>query len=145
MLGGVRSSSKEGASNRLRVLLDTSALLLIYDGIDIFNAIEDLLERKPEFMTLDSVINELNKLSSKSGSKRGLAARFILNKGLLNKVDVIESGQPNLLPDEAIINYVKKDPEVIVVTLDKELRKKLKAVGVKTLTWWLGRRKFAGG
>lgn len=145
MSGGVRSSSKERTDNNLRVLLDTSVLLLIYDGIDVFSAVEDVLERKPKFITLDAVINELNKLSSKPGSRRGLAARFILNKGLLNKVNIVRSGQPNLLPDEAIVDYVKRNPEVIVVTLDKELRRKLKALGGKTLTWWLSRRRFAKG
>ena len=131
--------------NRLRVLLDTSVLLLIYEGIDIFSGIEDFLERGLEFETLDSVINELKRLSNKPGSRKGLAARFILSEGVLNKVTVIKTGNPGLLPDEAIVNYVRRSPEIVVVTLDKELRRKLKALGVKTLTWWLGRKRFAEG
>jgi rRNA-processing protein FCF1 len=50
---------------RVQVLLDTSALLLFYEGINVFDELERTLETNLSFITLDAVINELKKLSKK--------------------------------------------------------------------------------
>jgi len=132
-----------GIEKGFKVLLDTSAFLLIINGVDVFSEVEKILGNKPEFITLDAVVNELIKLASRAGSRRGTAARLALSRSL-RRVGIVETGRPEELPDRVIVEYALRNPEVVVVTLDRDLRNRLRSLGIRTLTWWSSRKRFTG-
>ncbi len=93
-------------------LLDTNFILTcIKQKIDFF---EELKFMGFEIIIPDKVIDELKKLKQTSILK-------LLEKNNLRKI--VLTGK-NV--DNAIINYVNKNPDIFVATLDKELQRKLK-------------------
>ena len=94
------------------VLLDTNFILTcIKQKIDFF---EELRFMGFEIIIPDRVIDELKKL------KQTLALK-LLEKNNFKKIILIGKDV-----DNSIINYAKKNPEIIIATLDKELSNKLK-------------------
>ena len=93
-------------------LLDTNFILsCIKQKIDFF---EELYLRGYQIIIPDKVIDELKKLKQTSALK-------LLEKN--NFKEIILAGKNT---DNSIINYAKKNPEILVATLDKELNNKLK-------------------
>jgi len=93
-------------------LLDTNFILTcIKQKIDFF---EELRFMGFEIIIPDRVIDELKKL------KQTLALK-LLEKNNFKKIILIGKDV-----DNSIINYAKKNPEILVATLDKELSNKLK-------------------
>ena len=93
-------------------LLDTNFILIcIKQKIDFF---EELKFMGFEVIIQDKVIDELKKLKQTSALK-------LLEKN--NFKEIILAGKNT---DNSIINYAKKNPEILVATLDKELNNKLK-------------------
>ena len=130
-------------SIKFRLLLDTSAFLLIFEGVDIFEKLEDFLKEPVEFYTLQRVVDELKQLSQRFGSRRGRAARLALTTSM-GKVKVIPFKARGPV-DDAIIDFLSAHPEYILVTLDADLRRRAKEIGVRTITWWAGKRRFSKG
>ncbi len=95
-----------------RVILDTSFILTsTKQKIDFF---EDIKLMGLQISIPNKVVRELE------GLKAALALR-ILKK---NKFKLIKIRGKNT--DRAIINYAKANPEIIVATLDKEIKTKIK-------------------
>jgi len=93
-------------------LLDTNFIITcIKQKIDFF---EELRFMGFEIIIPDRVIDELKKL------KQTLALK-LLEKNNFKKIILIGRDV-----DNSIINYAKKNPEIIIATLDKELSNKLK-------------------
>jgi len=93
-------------------LLDTNFIITcIKQKIDFF---EELRFMGFEIIIPDRVIDELKKL------KQTLALK-LLEKNNFKKIILIGKDV-----DNSIINYAKKNPEILVATLDKELSNKLK-------------------
>ncbi len=128
-----------------KVLLDTSALLLATEGIDFLDELNKALEcDKIELYTLQEVIEELKNIASSKASRKSPAATIALDYILRSgKINVITSNVRFHTADEAIIDFTKLNKDFIVVTLDRKLRKTLKSMDVKVLTWWYCRRKFS--
>lgn len=119
-----------------KVILDTNFLTLPHQfKIDIFSEIDRIMEENYELFTLDSVIDELNKLSESKG-KDAVAAKIGLE--LINKknIKIIKTREKNV--DKAIISISNKD--TIIATNDKILRKKLNDKNIKTI--YLRSKKF---
>ena len=94
------------------VLLDTNFILIcIKQKIDFF---EELRFMGFETIIPDGVIDELKKLKQTSALK-------LLEKNNFRKITLTGKNT-----DNSIINYAKKNPEILVATLDKELNNKLK-------------------
>jgi len=127
-----------------KILLDTSALLLFFEGVDVLDKLWHALQEPMEFYTLDTVIEELRELAKSPGSRRGRAARTVLTY-VISKLKVIETHGKYQTADDAIVEFTKKHPEFIVVTLDEELRSRLKELNAKVLTWWASRKRFSKG
>ncbi len=127
------------------VLVDTNVLLMIYEGIDVFESIEELIGGKCTFLVPHSVINELMKLSIKTGP-RGRAARVALQYLSLrgSQVRIIKVGSESYSrADDEILRLVKEGlHDVVVATNDEELKSTLKNLGVPVITWWFSKRKF---
>ncbi len=142
MSAGARSSGTK--VGKFKLLLDTSAFLLFFEGVDVFDKLWDALKEPIEFYTLDKVVEELKNLAKSRGSKKGRAASLVLSK-VIHKVKIIPAGGDYSTADDAIVDFVRHNPEFIVVTLDEELKKRLKELDAKVLTWWAGRHRFSRG
>jgi len=127
-----------------KVLLDTSVLLLFFEGIDVLDKLWYALQEPMEFYTLDKVVEELRELAKSPGSRRGRAARIVLTH-VLSKLRILETNSKYRTADDAIVEFIRQHPEFIVVTLDEELRSRLKEINAKVLTWWMSRKRFSRG
>jgi len=127
--------------SKCKVLLDTSVVLLVYDGIDPIELIDDVLNMKCDYFIPDIVIDELIRLASRDIGIRSRAARLALQY-LRDRVKIIHTTRRYETADEFFKEYAANNPSIIIVTNDDELKKELKSKGIKVLTWWLSKRKF---
>ncbi len=119
----------------MKVLLDTNALTIPYQfRIDIFQEIEKQIP-KPEYVTLESVVKELERIDDKKASK--MAKQLIKAYGI--KI-VREKGKT----DDALLRYAKKE-NAVLFTNDKELRVRAKKAEVKTAYMRQKKRIFVEG
>jgi len=103
-----------------QALLDTNFILTcIKQKIDFF---EDLQFRGIQILIPEQVINELKKLSSKKGTASSISefALKFLRPNTFKTVDL-----KNNHVDEAIMDFAKENPAVIIATLDKDLKFKV--------------------
>lgn len=131
-------------SKECMVILDSSSLLQVYDGLDVIDLLSDVLGRC-EFFVLDSIIGELINLSTTEGFK-GRAASLALHYIRLRGIKVINTVFKGLPADLSLIRFFKSDPSLrnkyVVATNDVELRSKLLKLGVKVVTWWPGKHRY---
>jgi len=112
------------------VLLDTNFLTIPSKfHIDIFSEIEDIV-LKPEFTTIEQVIDELKKIRGKKAGKLALE----LVKKFKVKI-VYEEGKT----DDALIKYAL-EKKAVIATNDKELRKK--CIGKKIPVIFMRKKKI---
>lgn len=113
------------------ILLDANFLLLPHKNkIDVFEEIPKLLDEKHEYVTLESIVGELVKLSD-GASDDAAAAKTALKLIKAKEVKVAESAGEG---DAAIRDYAMKHENTVVCTNDRELKRELKARGVKTIS-----------
>lgn len=121
----------------MRLVLDTNALLLFAQGIDLFDAVREFMQEPYALLILDSVEEELRGLASGGGAD-ARAAKLAL-------ILVEQSRQAQTQPlkkvrgsgdyaDDAIVAIAEDDEQVGVVTLDKALQRRLLDKGVRVLT-----------
>ncbi len=110
------------------VLLDTSFLLsALKFRVDIYDEIERVIPEKHEIATLDRVTSELEGLARGKGSDPCLALELVSIK----KVSIYKGKR---IPcDEALLEFAR-EKRAIICTQDRELRKKAKAQGLRTIT-----------
>jgi len=112
----------------VQVLIDSSVLIAGPQyKIDVLKQLKVLIEGEKEFITLSTVKRELERLSEKD-SVRGLNARIALKTLSFLKVVEVEEGSV----DDSIVEYAEKN-KCIVCTDDRELKRRLKKAGVKTV------------
>jgi len=112
-----------------RIILDTNFLTIPYQfNIDIFEEIDRVVEGDYELTTLDSVIEELKKLTKTRG-KEATAAKVALTLIKEKNVKVIKTGEKNV----DIKIYRMADKNTIIATNDRILRRRLKNKNVKVL------------
>lgn len=113
------------------ILLDTNFLMLPHKNrMDVFSEIPRLFAEKHELITLRSVLGELGMISTGSGDDAA-AAKTALRLIESNKVRVVESEGST---DKAIEDYAKKRSNIVVCTNDRELKRRIKALGRKTVS-----------
>lgn len=111
------------------ILLDTSFLMSVMQGkIDIMPELRKF--GKPKLFVLDLVIKELESLSS-AGGQDGTAARLALTFLKREAVEVIEAGKGHT--DRKIVEY-SMDRDMVVCTIDKELKDRLLMGGMEVIT-----------
>lgn len=113
---------------RMLVLLDTNLLLVPHQfGVDVFSEVERLVPEEHEVVTLSNVIEELRNLvdSSKDGVAAGVGLQLVQDKG----VRIIPSTG---VVDDCIIEYASGN-DVVVGTNDRQLKGRLRSVGVQVL------------
>ncbi|MFH1325307.1 MAG: PIN domain-containing protein [archaeon] len=95
-----------------KILLDTSFILsCIKQKIDFFDELE---MHGMKILIPDKVIKEI----------KGLKKESALNILKANKFQKIELKGRNT--DKAIINFANKNPEIIIATLDREIKTRIK-------------------
>jgi rRNA-processing protein FCF1 len=112
------------------VLLDANALLVpVQFGIDIFEEIGRIVGGF-EPLTLDSVLEELDRLSRGKG-RDAIAAR--VGRSLCERCRVLKTSAPAVPVDEQLVLYAKEHG-CIVVTNDRQLRTTLLEQGIDVIT-----------
>jgi len=125
-----------------KVLCDTNFLLIpIRFGVDILAETTEAVNDIVEFYVSSKVVEEIKLLISnaKPGLEREL--RFALN--MANRFIIIEDDS-SLSVDDSLIQLAEKN-NMILGTVDKELRKKAKKSGVKVVFLRQGRRLLLDG
>ena len=98
-----------------KVLLDTSFILsAIRNKIDFLDGIKNL--------GLIPIISKQVLIEIKGLAKSKTESELALK--ILRKVKIIDLKTKNT--DKGIINYAKKNPKLIIATLDREIKKKIK-------------------
>ena len=124
------AADRHGRSGRVRVLLDTNALLIPAQfGIDLYT---ELLGIFGDFepITLEEVVDELTGLARGRG-RDAAAARVGL--ALARRSTIVPSGSSAESVDERILEYARQEG-CVVVTNDRELRKALLREGVDVVS-----------
>jgi len=108
-----------------KILLDTNFLIDVVRYKIDFDEIGELAGGK--LTVVKPVLNELKKIAAAGSKERGFAgvALMVLKR---KNVEIIETGERRA--DEAIFSMAEKN---IVATNDIELRKRLKALGIKII------------
>lgn len=107
-----------------KVLLDTNFILSgIRKKIDFF---EDIKFMGLKIIIPNQAINEIKRISESKKKLRfreeAKLALALLEKNEFEKIDL-----ENNYVDKGIINFIEKNPDCIVATLDAELKKKVKS------------------
>ncbi len=128
-----------GYSQRLRrAAYDTSVLLLLYEGVRVFEDVEEALEAKPECIVPEQVVEELKRLAAGGNLRQRRAARLAL--AVLEKHGCRVVRVDARTADEALLRLALEDPGVIVVTADNELRRRLRELGIANVYYRASRR-----
>ena len=120
----------------MRILIDTNFFIDLLRFRISLHEISTLVLEKYDLFTLDSVLNELNKIANKKTNDSQyakLSLEFIKN----NQIKILKSeGEA----DKVILKLADKN--IFVATNDRELRKMLKRKGTKTI--YIKSRKHLG-
>jgi rRNA-processing protein FCF1 len=113
-----------------RILLDTSFILtLASKPLNLIEELEDIFG-KVELLVLDDTIKELEVISKRSSIKKAKQAKLALDFATkLKRIAYDCEGSV----DDKILRYAKENG-LIVITMDKELKKRLKAINLSTIT-----------
>ncbi len=103
------------------VLLDTSFILTaIRQKIDFF---EEFSLKGLKILIPEKVIKELKSIASTKKGKAKQEARLALKIIQINNFESIKIKGRNA--DKAIIKYSKENPDVLIATLDREIKNKV--------------------
>ena len=106
-----------------KAIFDTSLLLTaVKEKIDVF---DEMTRLGISVVIPEQVLNELKSIAESSPEKNlrenSSLALKILNKSHFEKIKI-----PGKIVDNAIINFAKENPDFIVATLDRDIKKKVK-------------------
>ncbi|MFH1835670.1 MAG: PIN domain-containing protein [Methanobacteriota archaeon] len=113
------------------VLIDTNFLTLPHTHkLDVFNQLSEVIPEKHRLFVLNGTLEELKALSTEK-TKTGVAAKVGLS--------LLEKSEVEVLPlsgdvDAQIIAYATDHKNLIVATNDRELKKRLKGLGVEVVS-----------
>ncbi len=115
------------------MLPDTNFLLIPGQfGVDIIRELERVLDVKFRIAIPTAVLKELDLIEKKSRGKDLMAIKMA--KKLVKSFDWMDIGQFGHKPtDELIYEFAIKNPQTIVCTNDRELKKKLRAKGIPVI------------
>lgn len=125
-------------SSRCIVLVDTSVLLLISEGLA---SLEDFIQSVPEcrIVVPDFVAEELKRLALQGG-KRGKLASWALSN-IIPRFEVVESGVEVNTVDDALLTLAQLLGATIA-TADAGLRGRARHRSLRTIYYWAAKRRF---
>lgn len=115
-----------------KVALDTNVLLMIADGVRVFDHIEEELETKPEYLVITPVLTELKKLAALGSTSLSRKASLALRAVELYCKVVDYPLLPGEKVDDALVRFAS-ETGAIVATNDRELRAKLRERGLSEI------------
>jgi rRNA-processing protein FCF1 len=126
---------KEKLVNKVVILVvvDTNFLTVpLQFGVDVFSEAETILEQRVEFVILDSVLEEINRLAetAKGSDKQAFRIALELTENC-RKVDV-QDAHSEMTVDDQLIEYTSQAGGVLA-TNDKELRARARTRGLPVL------------
>jgi|SRR3989338_324532 len=106
----------------MKILLDTNFLMYCAkEKLDYKEEIDNLMNEKYELLVPEQVLKELNYLKTKAKKgKDKSAASLALQLLKAYKTKSIKLLGKNT--DQALLNYVRKNPKSIIATLDRNMR-----------------------
>ena len=115
--------------NLMKAVIDTNVLIYIFtQKVDVFSQLRELGFKK--FLFPKQVITELENLEKSLNGKKRIAAKFALQ--LIEKCKECEVREIEARgSDDAIIKLAKEE-DAVIISNDKELRKKAKKLGILT-------------
>ncbi|MBI2144974.1 DNA-binding protein [Candidatus Woesearchaeota archaeon] len=116
------------------VLLDTNFLLAPGQfKVDVFAGLERACEFSHELAVPEAVIAELSALAAgeKVSLKDRRAARLGLQLLKARDVRVLKTRKVFKSADKALLELASADKDVVVATQDRELKRRLKSIGVR--------------
>lgn len=128
--------SKNGSAFELpiQVVLDTNFLLVpVQFAIDVFAEAEKILERRPHFVILDSVAEEIDARLETPRSHTE-TRQFTVAKRLTERCELVQVDEKmQTLPvDLQILEYATMQ-RAVIATNDRNLRKKARKRGIPVL------------
>ena len=116
----------------VKVILDSNALFVPFQfKIDIFDSLEQLLERNIELILLSPIKRELEALAKKGSPKMRKNASYALK--LADKCKYVEVNAPASMLTDDIIVKTAKEWKTPVFTNDRQLRKRLRDISVPVI------------
>ena len=115
--------------DNMKILLDSNFLIDCIRFKVFLDEINNLLTEPYTFATLDTVINELSKISAKRTQVAG-HAKLALTMMNTYSIEVMKVGRK--YPDDAMVEYSKAN-KIIVATNDVKLRRRLRTLGRKSI------------
>jgi rRNA-processing protein FCF1 len=116
----------------VKVILDTNALFVpLQFKIDIFNCLEQLLERNFELILLSPVKREIETMAKKGSPKMRKNASYALK--LAEKCKYVEVDAPASALTDDIIVKIANELKTPVFTNDRQLRKRLRDISVPVI------------
>jgi len=106
----------------MEILLDTNFLLTcIKQKVDFISSLNEIIDEKIDFLMPEEVFNELESLSKRRGEKTRdrAAAKVSLELSELSNFKKIKLNTK--MVDTGIVNFLSKNPKIILATLDKTL------------------------
>ena len=116
----------------VKVILDSNALFVPFQfKIDIFDCLEQLLERNLELILLSPIKRELETLAKKGSPKMRKNASYALN--IAEKCRYVEVNAPaSMLTDDVIVK-IAEEWKTPVFTNDRQLKKRLRDISVPVI------------
>lgn len=113
------------------LILDTNVLMAVSQfKIDLFSEIEHFSDYPYQLKVLDKTIEELNKIAIEQKGKAVLAAKLALELVNKKKIGILPTKAG--LTDDFLLEYSQKG--AVIITQDKELKKRIKEAGGEALT-----------
>lgn len=124
---------------KTEVLLDTNALLLPGKAVDVFTLLHEAMDEPYTLATHANVLAELERLMQgrKKDSFNAKLGYILTKQKALKTIGRFSATHT----DDAIVEHAKPG-RTVVVTQDKALKKRLKAKGVRVLTYHQGKLVF---
>lgn len=105
-----------------QIVLDTNFIIsCAKNKVDFF---EEIPLIGMQIIIPEQVLRELKQISESRKTKDRDSARLSIN--ILNKSDYKKIDLENSYVDRGIVKFAKKNPDVIIATLDKELQRKIR-------------------
>lgn len=121
-----------GYSARIRrAVYDSSALMLLYSGVSLFDDVASLLVSNPRCIVPAQVVRELRSIASTAKQLHRRRAASLALRAVEGRCEVVEVDADNA--DDALIKLAVELPDAIIVTADNELRRRLREMGLPNI------------
>ncbi len=118
----------------MRIILDTNFLLIPFQfGVDIFEEIDRIVDFNYSLAVMKKSLDELNKIVTEGKQRDRSAARMAIKLVGIKEIQMVSSDETGYV-DNLIVDLAQKNEDVIVATVDKGLKSRVKEAGRRIIT-----------